>query len=303
MNSTQAKKLPIEEVLSKMGYTPIRKDKGGVEWVYNSPFRKETIPSFFVNVKKNVWNDFGDMGGNLLDFVMRHENTDFRGALSFLDNLYHKSDFKARRAIKSDFSSRSSSLVETFVLDEILPLKSAILENYLRERAINIPIAKEYLSLVRFHHSQSKTKYWALGIENLSGGYEVRNSNLKAVIGGKDISLIEGLEQKESRGEVKSVAVFEGMTDFLSYLTEKQRKFLSSDVIILNSAKLAEKAKGVIRQKDYQKVYTFFDNDKAGEEAENSFTELENQIVSCKHLYEGFKDYNEYLKSKVQLNR
>ena len=44
-------------------------------------------------------------------------------------------------------------------------------------------------------------------------------------------------------------------------------------------AKLAEKAKGIIRKKDYQKVYTFFDNDKAGEEAEKSFAELDSQIV------------------------
>ena len=93
MNSYQAKKIPLTDILSHLGYSPIRKDKGGVEWVYNSPFRNEKVPSLFVNIQKNVWNDFGDIGGNVLDFILRHEQTDIRGALEFLDRLYPKINF------------------------------------------------------------------------------------------------------------------------------------------------------------------------------------------------------------------
>ena len=59
MNSHQAKKIPLVQILAQLGHHPVRKDKGGVEWVYNSPFRNEKIPSMFVNVQKNIWNDFG----------------------------------------------------------------------------------------------------------------------------------------------------------------------------------------------------------------------------------------------------
>ena len=294
MNSYQAKQIPIQEVLARLGYLPVRKDKGGVEFVYNSPFRNEKEPSLFVNVKKNVWNDFGDIGGNVLDFVMRHENTDFRGALSFLDRIYSKNDFKAHRAIKLRNSTQDKPNEETLILDAVLPLKSKILESYLRDRGIDISIARKYLEVVQFHHKEKGTKYFGLGLKNESGDYEVSNAKLKTVVGKKDITFIEG------RGEAPtSVAVFEGFTDFLSYLTEKKESNLESDVIILNSAKLAERAKQFITQKGYQKVYTFFDNDKAGEKAQESFSKLGKQIVSLNHIYKDFKDYNEYWQNQL----
>ena len=293
MNSYQAKNIPIQEVLARLGYSPIRKDKGGVEWVYNSPFRNEKEPSLFVNIKKNVWNDFGDIGGNVLDFVMRHENTDFKGALNFMDRLYSKTDFKAHTAIKQKKAVQDLPEEESLIRDAVLPLKSPILENYLRGRGLNIPIARKYLEVVNFHRVETGTRYFGLGLKNMSGDYEVRNPKLKTVLGKKDISYIEGKQQ--GRGEAPSaVAVFEGMTDFLSYLTDQKQPQLESDVIILNSTKLVERAKELIRKNNYQKVYTFFDNDKAGKEADNSFSELDKEIVSCNHIYENFKDYSEY---------
>ena len=291
MNSYQAKKIPIVEVLARLGISPVRKDKGGVEWVYNSPFRNEKEPSLFVNVKKNVWNDFGDMGGNLLDFIMRHQNTDFKGALSFLDNLYSKNDFKAHRAIKTKISTKDLPEKETLILDNAMPLKSSVLENYLRERSIDVSIARKYLKTVQFHHAETGTKYFGLGLENESGDYEVRNPKLKTVVGNKDISLIHG---KGGAGASKQVAVFESAIDFLSYLTEKNQSDLETDVIILNSTKLAERAKNLITEKNYQKVYTFLDNDRAGEQANEVLKTLDKQIVSCNHIYQNFKDYNEY---------
>jgi DNA primase len=291
MNSYQAKQIPIQEALAKLGYLPVRKDKGGVEWVYNSPFRNEKEPSLFVNVRKNVWNDFGDIGGNLLDFVMRHESTDFRGALSFLDRLYSKNDFKAYTAPKIKKSTSSIQEKETFILDAVLPLKSKILENYLGSRSINISIARNYLKTVQFHHAETGKKYFGLGLENQSGDYEVRNEHLKTVVGKKDISLING---KGGVGASKQVAVFESAMDFLSYLSDKNQTKLESDVIILNSTQLTDRAKTLIEQKGYQKVYTFLDNDKAGDKATEILSELKNQIVSCNHIYQNFKDYNDY---------
>jgi 5S rRNA maturation endonuclease (ribonuclease M5) len=295
MNSYQAKKIPIQDVLASLGHNPIRKDKGGVEWVYNSPFRNEKEPSLFVNVKKNVWNDFGDIGGNVLDLVMRIQNTDFRGALEFMDRGFEKTAFKAHTATKGETASKPSNDKETFILDAVLPLKSRVLENYLRERSINVSIAKNYLKTVQFHHAETGSKYFGLGLENQSGDYEIKNEHLKTVVGKKDISLLHG---KGGVGASKEVAIFESAIDFLSYLSDQNKRQLSNDVIILNSTQLADRAKSLIEKKDYQKVYTFLDNDRAGEKAGEILQTLENQIVSCNHLYQGFKDYNEYWQDK-----
>lgn len=292
MNSNQAKQIPIQEVLAWLGYNPIRKDKGGVEWVYNSPFRKETAPSFFVNIKKNVWNDFGDTGGNILDFVMRYKNTDFRGALAFLDIAFQNKAFKGPKTQKTPSALKRK---ETFVLDAVLPLKSQILEKYLKERAINIAIARNYLKTIQFHHIETGAKYFGLGLKNQSGDYEIRNQYLKTVVGKKDISLING---KGGVGASKNVAVFESGIDFLSYMSDKNKKQIESDVIILNSTKLIERAKVLIEKKGYQKIYIFLDNDKTGEEAAEILQTLQKQFVLCNHIYKGFKDYNEYLQNK-----
>ena len=295
MNSYQAKKLPVHEVLSRLGYEPVRRDKGGIEWVYNSPFRDETVPSLFVNIQKNVWNDFGDRGGNLLDFIMHHENTDFKGALGFLERLYSKTNFKARQRVNTDLSTEDTPKIETLILDKVMPLKSAVLENYLRSRGIDVTIARQYLEVVNFHNSKTETKYFGLGLKNMSGDYEVRNPKLKTVVGNKDISLIKG------RGEAtNSVAIFEGMTDFLSYLTDKKTDKLKSDVIIMNSTKLVERTKQLVTDNDYEKIYTFFDNDKSGQKAQDSFKELSANIILCNHVYQGYKDYSEYFESKKQ---
>jgi len=300
MNSKQAKQIPIVEILSKLGYLPVRKDKGGVEWVYNSPFRNESVPSFFVNVQKNVWNDFGDMGGNVLDFVIKHENTTVKGALEFLDRLSGRPNTTFYRYIEKAPHTDKQRLPKekSLELENVMPLKSPVLEKYLKSRSINISIARQYLKVVQFKHKEKGTKYFGLGLKNLSGDYEVRNPKLKTVVGQKDISFIEG---KKPSGQL---VVFESFTDFLSYLTDKRKTRLEDDVMILNSANMTSKAKEFIEKKSYKKLYTFLDNDRAGQEALKSLLELSCEIVACNHLYQGFKDYNEYLQNQSKtINR
>ena len=90
MNSLQAKKIPLADVMARLGYEPLKTFKGEQEVQFRSPFRHEKEASFYVNIAKNVWYDFGERGGNILDFVMLLENCDVRGALDFLDRLYSK---------------------------------------------------------------------------------------------------------------------------------------------------------------------------------------------------------------------
>jgi hypothetical protein len=41
MNAAQAKKIPLKEILAKLGFQPIKTFKGGEELAFLSPFRKE----------------------------------------------------------------------------------------------------------------------------------------------------------------------------------------------------------------------------------------------------------------------
>ena len=62
MNSYQAKKLNLPEIMARLGYQPTKEAKGGIEYWYNSPFRAEKEASFHTTYKggKWIWNDFGD---------------------------------------------------------------------------------------------------------------------------------------------------------------------------------------------------------------------------------------------------
>ena len=48
MNIVQAKQIQLEDFLAKLDYQPTKKDKNSL-WYY-SPFRKESTPSFNVNI-------------------------------------------------------------------------------------------------------------------------------------------------------------------------------------------------------------------------------------------------------------
>ena len=89
MNSEQAKKLSLPDIMSRLGYEPTEITKGGAEYWYCSPFRKEKEPSFHTSYLggKWIWNDFADSGGTVIDFVMRHEGyTKVSDALRFLES-------------------------------------------------------------------------------------------------------------------------------------------------------------------------------------------------------------------------
>ena len=100
MNTQQARFIDMPDLLSRMGYQPYGPPKkGGRELWYLSPLpgRHETVPSFHITYLngKWVWKDFGaDLGGNVIDFVIEHQNTDFKGAMRFLRQVYQRDLFE-----------------------------------------------------------------------------------------------------------------------------------------------------------------------------------------------------------------
>jgi hypothetical protein len=70
-----------------------------------------------------------------------------------------------------------------------------------------------------------------------------------------------------------------------------------NNVLILNSISMRSRALAHIKAEGYKEVYTYFDNDKGGEDTFLKFKDgLEGvNVVACNGLYEGFKDFNEFL--------
>lgn len=300
MNTEQAKQLSLPDILRKLGHQPAKTTKEGREVWYASPFRTEKDPSFHTSFLggKWIWKDFGDAGGTVIDFIMRYRNTDVKGALSFLDDLYGVTPIHYS-TIKTAKSNPKTELTEEaiFQLDQVYSFGSrakSILFYITQERGINAEIAKKYLKEVHFKNLQTGKPYFAAGFLNVKNGYEIRNPYFKSTVGEKAISHLQNGS--------KTVLVFEGFLDFLSYLTDKKQNDTPDDVIILNSISFHVQAAEAIQSKGYTTILTFFDNDRSGNELTNNYADtFKNARFSPQnHLYIAFKDYNEALIAKMQ---
>lgn len=293
MDTAQAKQLSLPDILARLGHEPKKITKAGRELWYASPFRTEKEPSFHTSFLGGqwIWNDFGDIGGNILDFIMRYRNTDVRGALSFLDDLCRFTPvFKAQ--IPQKTVPKYTHEPATFELETVLNFGSkakSIMFYITTERGINPDVAKYYLKEVHFKNLENGKSYFAAGFFNTKNGYEIRNPFFKSTIGEKAISHIDN--------KSKTVLVFEGFLDFLSYLTDKKLIRPSDDVIVLNSVSFQEQAAELITTKAYTTICTFFDNDKTGNELTNNYAEQfkNRQFKPQNALYINQKDYNSAL--------
>jgi hypothetical protein len=293
MHIEEAKKIPIVVILANYGYRPLRSYKGGEELLFFSPLRKEKEPSFFVNIKKNLWNDFGQRGGSILDFLMLYHKTDLKGALKILQE-FNLSNFKAEISIKKEkHYNLTDEKKETLKIAEKLSFgeKAKSLVKYIvKERQISSDIAQKYLSEIHFTNETTGKKYFAVGFENSVGGYELRNPFFKGSIGGKAISFVQGA------GLTRELIIFEGFINFLSRLTNDNLIAPERDSLILNSAVYGQDALDFIQENNYKTVFGFLDNDEKGSELNHFFQEnLNHKYKDCRFLYEGFNDLNEYI--------
>jgi DNA primase len=293
MNAAQAKKIQLFDLLACLGNNPATTHSTGDVW-YLSPFRIEKTSSFKINIKDNVWYDHGEgVGGNILDFVMKLKRTDFRGALKFLESTRlttGNGSITLTSQAPSLFDRRKQ--MQSKIL-EIKPVFSFVLKNYLKhDRGLNLEVAYKYLKEIRYKVKDKE--YFALGFPNRAGGWELRSSIFKGGIGEKDISIISNAQNR--------VHVFEGFMDFLSALTIKCNDRIG-DNIILNSVALKKRAIEYIKNKNYSEIYTYFDNDPAGEKTQQEFkAEFPAGVVPCNYIYTGFNDLNDFLvKEKVPL--
>ena len=202
------------------------------------------------------------------------------------------------------FSFRQQASEPSFQHLEVGELTHPALLRYLQERGINIALAKAQCKELHFTHNGKP--YFAIGFPNVAGGFEVRNRFFKGCVAPKDISHIR--QQGEAR---EKCLVFEGMMDYLSFLSLRMEKFPScpsleaQDYVILNSTSNVDKAIDALH--GYERISCLLDNDEAGRKATLAIeTALGYRVRDASHLYSEYNDLNDYLcgvKSKQSVHQ
>ncbi len=307
MNIATARKISMVDLLVHLGHEKVFTRKGGKEYWYHSPFRRERTPSFKMNTELNCWADFGigglyhkpgKIGGNIIDFAKHEKQTKSTSeALRYLRELNisgGRNLVKIDRSMEYNFEKEGPG--NPMELVEVKPLENKLLEKYIVGRRINLGIAKHYLHEC---HCRVKGKmkgdfqrpFFAVGMQNDSKGYEIRSEYFKGLLGTKkDVTTLRHTDDLY-------LNIFEGMMDFLSLLTVQKRKSLEGTTMVLHSTNMVKKAVWFAQQYNCKKVMTWLDNDEAGEKA---YARLEGELPAYKlirgnGLYEGFKDLNDWL--------
>ena len=271
---------PIEKVLEALG---ARKGPGKDMWF--SPFREETRASLHIDKEKNLWNDFGlGQGGSIVQLVMLARRCNCRDAEAFIASLspcmYEKPEPSAPKSeIKAVSEIRSDYLI-----------------NYLQKRKIPLELARQYCKEVIVRNPQKGMNFTLLGFPNNMGGYA-----LNAPTGFKSTT-IAAVTTINTEGKMsvtpssKSVAVFEGFFDFLSWQMMQGSKTPSCDIVVLNSVNNLQKATAFIGA--HEKITGFLDNDEAGQKCQTALERLfPGKVTDMSDLYGKYKDLNEMLQN------
>ena len=305
MNIKQAKQIRVETFLERIGC--VRTKTNANEIWFRSPLHEDKTPSFRVNQILNTWFDYGlDEGGDLIKLVQKINSVSVSEALSILASTVDVITSTPRPIIeKTQAQIQIPQMPETpkerkLEILEVTSIHEKALFYYLQERCIDLDVAKKYLKQVDFRiveTDRTGNRQYALAMKNNNDCYEFRNKHLKGIVGepkneqSKDLTTFNVVENKQ-------VSIFEGMFDFLSFLTHYGIKDFQSGVIILHSITMSKKAQEILKNNNFSEVFLFLDNDEAGRRASIKLSEMVTCPVKDKStIYRGFKDYNEFLQN------
>jgi len=294
MNCTQAKTIPIPEFLAVLGLKPTRATSKGT-W-FHSPFCGEggdRTPSFQVSPDGKGFHDWSSGAkGNIIDLAeLMIGSRSTRAALQFIENVIGGSP--------SSFTLTTSSISNTepaaFIDITIEPLHSGPLCSYLYKRGISWDIAKQYCVEIHYYRPGRNTEYYAVGFENRSGGYELRNPLFKGAMAPKDITIIGNVPNS-------TCLVFEGFTDFLSAIELGWFDVNRMSAVILNSTSLVERCMDVI--KNAANVICFLDGDDSGRKTTAKICRAFPFATDHSSLFiqQGYNDLNDLRKAILLMN-
>lgn len=287
----EAKAKSIHSYLSFQGYKPIKGRSSGRFYVYSSMLHNEKHPSFFVDKERNVWRDFGFAStkwDDIITLVMRLEGKKFSEAI---DILIEKEQVQ-KKEISLEPQGPGIEVVN------IEPLASPILIGYLKERKVDIDLARVYCeqALAIFPRGQNPNKkHLYISFRNDKGGYELRNHY------NFDIKKVSTSPKYFTRfvGEPNKYNLFEGFIDFLTLLTMYKKQSFKNTTVVLNSLVNMLYLYETLRANEENNL--FLDNDATARKY--IYTgDKNNKIISLKEQQIPFTDQRKYFPHAGDIN-
>lgn len=277
MTVEQANNISIKQYLFTLNIFPVKEKE--YYGMYRSPFRPDTEPSFKVDYRQNLWYDFGaGEGGTLIDLVMKIHQYSFPEAMQKLKKRGFPNSFF--------FHGKDLPTESNIRITKVLPLTNSALLGYLAERKINMDTARSQCSEI--HYTVNGKDYFSIGFANDAGGYELRNKLFKGSISPKSITTVNK--------HTDTCVVLEGFIDYLSYLTLKGQHQPQTDMVILNSVILLDKAMAFLKR--HTSIHACLDNDEAGKQALAKLQNECNNVTDLSQHYKNHKDLNVFLREK-----
>lgn len=316
MNIQEAKQIPLQVVVERLGGRYSHTDRRGDFWFF-SPFRpEEKTASFKVNAKYNTWHDFGlastfahkmqGSGGDILDLWSDYHFRERRsGTKQTLQELASFSTTGSqiempKRHQRKEKLTEQNLAPRYKILSQSAKFTHPGLLDELGRRRITKQLATVYLKQGHILDTVSGRRYYGFLFENDKGGYEVsvpnphRNECFKTCIGPKASTRIM------SGDDIDAADVFEGFWDFLSWLHMKAVLQPINHSYILNSTSLVGEVcdKLIAFKETVKHVFLFMDNDDAGFQATHAIaSNLESSdfaLGSMEQVYSGYKDISAF---------
>ena len=277
MNCKQFNAIKLEEVLFSLGHHPTKQNEKEA-WFLN-PFATENHASFKLDKRNNIWYLHSEgIGGNNTDFMQKYLNASVKEVLEWAEKQKFFT-FQLQNIIQ-----KQNSLNQNYQITKIKELQNENLKKYLQQRGLSPTV---YSLVKEVHFAIGEKKLYAIGFENLSGGWELRNQFYKGSLLKKDISVVNLNNNLEKN---KNVVVFEGFIDALSFV--EMKPFFNGDLLVMNSVSLLNRTNEFL--KNYSEIHLFLDNDKAGENCKTSILKSFPEAKNHSEIYALHKDLNEY---------
>lgn len=268
MNLEQANDIPMPEILQKLGCKPI-KDKKSHHW-YHSPFRIDKTASLMIDTGANTWQDLSTgASGGVVEFVCSYlescdESNTVVDALRWLTNM-----MMSPASVLYLSGEQLQESMSYYSLKSVYDLEHPTLIQTLKNRGINLNIAKQHLKEVLVKDATHNRVICAIGAGNAGNGYEFWNDFVSGHISPKNISFV-----RSKKYPVQHIHIFEKYFDFLSALSYDDFGILEGDVIVLNSIACLPQIYPYINSYGYNTLFSWLGNNLAGSRATQSLREF-----------------------------
>lgn len=278
MNCEEVKqKIGIRTVLESFHLFPVKENRKTA--FYFALDREEKVPSLSVDFVKNTAFDFGTgKSYDVISIVQLMKKCSVSEALKYLSTF----DF----SMQNEFLNAEMRFQTKYKILEIKEIQHPALIQYLKSRKVfeQKHLIKEIL------YELERKKYFGIGFQNNSGGFEIRNPYSKICLGNKDITLIESENNPNNE-----IVIFEGFFDYLTF-RNLETEDPTCDYLILNSTAMLFKAEKKLKK--YDKISLFLDNDANGNTVKARIQNQYRNVEDCSLIYHGYKDLNEWFCKK-----